>query len=171
MKYWALWMIAGILSLVGGIFAFFNPFVASLTAELLAGWVFTLVGIISILSAIKDQGWGARIYALLLGALLLILGINLIAHPLSGLLSLTYAVAIILVVAGIFRLVLAFSPDFSQFRFIMILSGILSIVLAVLIFSNFPASAAIVLGIYLAIELISNGISLIAISLARKPAE
>jgi uncharacterized membrane protein HdeD (DUF308 family) len=37
-----------------------------------------------------------------------------------------------------------------------------------MIFSNFPQSAAVVLGVFLAIELISNGVALIAIVLARK---
>jgi uncharacterized membrane protein HdeD (DUF308 family) len=41
-----------------------------------------------------------------------------------------------------------------------------SIVLAVLIFSNFPQSAAVILGLLLAIELISNGVTLIALGMA-----
>lgn len=39
-----------------------------------------------------------------------------------------------------------------------------------MIFTNFPQSAVVVLGMFLAIELIPNGISLIALSLARKNA-
>jgi uncharacterized membrane protein HdeD (DUF308 family) len=39
----------------------------------------------------------------------------------------------------------------------VLVSGILSIVLAVFIFTNFPYAAGTVLGIFLAVELISNG--------------
>lgn len=40
-----------------------------------------------------------------------------------------------------------------------------------MILSNFPWSATVVLGIFLAVELISNGISLIVLSLTRKAEE
>ena len=100
--------------------------------------------------------------------LVLFIGVNLIAHPLRGLISITYAVAVVMMIVGIVRLVLAFSDELRPFRLIMVISGALSIILAMMIFSNFPRSAAVVLGVYLAIELISNGVALIAIALARK---
>ena len=119
-------------------------------------------------SAFGDQGWGAHISTVLLGLLVLFIGVNLIAHPLRGLISTTYAVAVVMMIVGIVRLVLAFSDELRPFRLIMVISGALSIILAMMIFSNFPQSAAVVLGVYLAIELISNGVALIAIALARK---
>lgn len=97
MLYSILWIIAGVASIFGGILALANPLAASLTAELLAGWSFIFVGVIALVSAFSDQGWGARILTLILGALILVIGINLISHPLCGLLSLTY-------VAGIFMM-------------------------------------------------------------------
>ena len=139
-----------------------------MTAELLAGWSIILVGVIMLFSAFGDQGWGARISTVLLSLLVLFIGVNLIAHPLRGLISTTYAVAVVMMIVGIVRLVLAFSDELRPFRLIMVISGALSIILAMMIFSNFPQFAAVVLGVYLAIELISNGVALIAIALARK---
>ena len=63
-----------------------------------------------------------------------------------------------MMIVGIVRLVLAFSDELRPFRLIMVISGALSIILAMMIFFNFPHSAAVVLGVYLAIELISNGV-------------
>lgn len=37
MKHWLLWLVAGVISLLGGLFALANPLAATLTAELLAG--------------------------------------------------------------------------------------------------------------------------------------
>lgn len=169
MLYSILWIIAGVASIFGGILALANPLAASLTAELLAGWSFIFVGVIALVSAFGDQGWGARILTLILGALILVIGINLISHPLRGLLSLTYVAGIFMMIAGIVRISLAFGPELREYRFVMIFSGAVSIILSMMIFSNFPKSAAVVLGLDLAIELISNGISMIAIALARKP--
>ncbi len=169
MKRWIWWLIAGLLSLAGGIIALAYPLAATLTAELFAGWSFILVGIFVLVSAFNDQGWGARAMAILLGILILLFGISLVANPMAGIISLTIVSAIMLLIFGIMRIVLAFSTELSQLRWALILSGALSIILAIMIFSNFPQSAAAVLGIFLAVELISNGISLIVLAMARKP--
>lgn len=164
-------MIAGILSLIGGGFALANPLAATLTAELFAGWTFMLVGVLILVSAFNDQDWGARIAAIVLGAFVLIFGIYLVSNPLAGMITLTIMAGVMLLIVGICRIMLAFATDIAQIRWVMILSGALSIILGVMIFSNFPQSAAVVLGVFLAVELISNGVSLIVLSLARKPEE
>jgi len=170
MDHWVLWLFAGILSLLGGLFALANPLAATLTAELLTGWMFILVGLLTLVSAFSDQGWGARVLTILLGFLILLLGINLVSHPLRGVISLTLVVGVLLLTAGVFRLGLAFAAAQGQLRLVMILSGAVSIILGVMIFANFPLSAVVVLGTFLAIELISNGLSLIVLSLARRSA-
>ncbi len=168
MRNWFLWMIAGVISLFGGFFALANPLAATLTAELLAGWMFVAVGVMTMVSAFGDQGWGGRILSILIGLIILILGIDLIANPLAGVVSLTLVVAIGLIVMGVLRILLAFRSDFAQLRWVLILSGAISLLLGAMIMSNFPHSAARVLGVFLAVELISNGVSLIVLSLARK---
>ena len=168
MKYWGLWLIAGIISLLGGIVALVNPLAATLTAVLLAAYAFILVGILTVISAFGDQGWAGRIMAILLGLAMLLLGFNLVSNPLAGTLSLTMATAVLMLVLGVFRLILAFSARARNVRWILILSGALSLALAFMIFSNWPQAAAVVLGVFLALDLISNGASLIVLSLSRK---
>lgn len=171
MKYWFLWLLVGILSIVAGIIALANPFAATLTAELLAGYMFIAIGVLTLVSAFQDQGWGARIWALLLGALITIFGFNLVSNPLEGVLTLTFAVAILLMIIGVFRLIIAFTPMAAGARGLLVVAGLISIALSVMIFADYPWSSAVVLGVFLAIELISNGISLIAIALDRQEPE
>lgn len=168
MKNWFLWMIAGLISLLGGFFALANPLAATLTAELLAGWMFVAVGVMTMVSAFGDQGWGGRILSLLIGLVILALGIDLIANPLAGVVSLTLVVAVGLVVMGVLRILLAVGSEFAGLRLVLCMSGAISLLLGAMILSNFPQSAALVLGVYLAVELISNGVSLIVLSLTRK---
>lgn len=168
MTNWLLWFLVGILSLLGGIFALANPIAATLTATLIAGWTFTLVGALTAVSAFSDQGWGARITAILLGVIFLVLGVSLVGNPLAGTLSLTWIVAVLLLIAGVFRIFLAFGSENIQIRMAMILSGLVSLILGVMIITNWPQSAIVVLGVFLAVELISNGVSLIVLSLARR---
>lgn len=171
MRYWFLWLVTGILSVIGGIVALANPLAATLAAELIAGYMFVAVGIMTLISAFGDQGWGGRIVSIVLGLLILFLGVSLIGHPLRGMISLTYLVAVMMLVLGICRILLAFSARAQNLRGILIVSGVLSLVLGGMIFANWPQAAAVVLGLLLGIELISNGISMIVLSLSRKSAE
>lgn len=171
MKYWFLWLLVGILSIVAGIVALANPFAATVTAELLAGYMFIAIGILTFLSAFQDQGWGARIWALLLGVLITVFGFNLVTNPLEGIVQLTLIVAILMFVIGVFRIVIAFTPMAAGARGVLLIAGALSLVLSVMIFSNFPWSSGVVLGAFLAIELISNGVSLIFLALDRRKPE
>jgi uncharacterized membrane protein HdeD (DUF308 family) len=168
MKGWIWWFIAGLLSLLGGLFALANPLAATLTAELLTGYLFIVVGAMMLVSIFWDTAWGSRILSLLLGLALVLLGFSLVSDPLKGILSLTILVAVVMLLAGVFRIMLAFATSDSRARVILILAGVVSLVLGAMILLNFPWSAAVVLGVLLAVELISNGISLIVVSLAAK---
>ena len=168
MHNWFLWLLVGIASVIGGFVALAHPFAATLAAEQLAGWMFTAIGILTLLSAFQDKGWGARIWVLLLGVLLTVFGFNLVVNPLEGAVRLTFIVAIMLAIIGVFRLVIAVTPMATGSRMILGLSGLISIALSAMIFTNFPWSSLGVLGIFLAIELISNGVSLIFVALDRQ---
>ncbi|PID36172.1 MAG: hypothetical protein CR993_06535 [Rhodobacterales bacterium] len=168
MQSWILWMLAGVLSLVGGVLALANPFAATLAAEQLIGWMFLFVGMLTLVSAFADRGWGGRLLAILFGVVMLLLGVGLVANPLAGMLSLTYFAAMVMVVIGILRLVLAFQLGIASARWVLILSAVISLALGVMIFANWPQSATVVLGVFLAVELISNGISLIMLAWLRK---
>ena len=141
---------------------------ATLTAALLTGYVFIGVGVLLLLSVFGDDRWNSRLLSLVLGLVVLALGISVVGNPLEGVLSLTVAVAVLMLVIGVLRIVLAFGMPTTGLRLFLILAGIVSLVLGVMILSNFPYSAAVVLGILLAIELLSNGASLIALALAAR---
>ncbi len=168
MKHWVWMLLAGALSLLGGVVALLNPLAATLTAALLTGYVFIGVGVLLLLSVFGDDRWNSRLLSLVLGLVVLALGISVVGNPLEGVLSLTVAVAVLMLVIGVLRIVLAFGMPTTGLRLFLILAGIVSLVLGVMILSNFPYSAAVVLGILLAIELLSNGASLIALALAAR---
>ena len=160
-----LWIIMGVISIIAGIFALANPLAATLTAEQLAGWAFLIVGILDLIAAFRDTS-NNKIWAILLGIAFILLGISLLANPLAGVISLTLAVGALLLVAGIFKVIWSFQLRGTGAFWLVLLSGLLSLLLAFMIFGNFPASAMSILGILLAIELISSGASMIALSSA-----
>ncbi len=169
MKNWLLWLLVGVISILGGLLALFNPLSATLAAEKIAGWVFLIVGLLQIASAFREQAFGATLWAGLLGVLGLFVGISLLANPLAGAVSLTALIAILFAVVGVAKIVMAFQVRHTRFFLLVLASGVISLLLALLIYSNFPSAAARILGLFLAIELLSNGASLVALSLTRRP--
>ena len=74
-------------------------------------------------------------------------------------------VGVLFLATGATKVVLSFGLRGTGFMAVVLLSGIVSIVLGIMVLSNFPYSAAGILGILLAVELISTGVANIALSL------
>jgi uncharacterized membrane protein HdeD (DUF308 family) len=165
MTSWILWLLIGAVTLLGGIFALLNPFAATLAATTLAAWVFLFTGVLGLVGLFQTEGWGARLWGLIIALAFLWLGISILANPLQGVLSLTIVAGLMFVATGIAKLLFAFRIRGSGYFVWALLSGAVSLILGVMVFTNFPYSAAVVLGVLLAVELISTGITLISFAL------
>ena len=162
MTHWIFWLLIGIIAVVGGVVALFNPFAATFTAEQIAAWFFIISGALQVVAVFRIEGWGRRIWALIVAAAFLWLGLSLLVNPLAGILSLTLVAAFMFLVTGIAKIFFSFSTRGSGYFWVVMLSGVISVILAVMVFSNFPQSAIVLLGILLAVELLSSGAALIA---------
>jgi uncharacterized membrane protein HdeD (DUF308 family) len=162
MTNWILWLLIGAITLLGGIFALLNPFAATLAATTLAAWIFLFTGVLQIVGLFQTDGWGARLWGLILAVAFIWLGITILANPLRGVISLTLVAGIMFVATGIAKVIFAFRIRGSGYFMLTLLSGLVSLALGVMVFTNFPQSAAVVLGVLLAIELIATGITLVS---------
>ncbi|AKH44009.1 uncharacterized membrane protein HdeD (DUF308 family) [Altererythrobacter atlanticus] len=171
MKLSTWWTIGGVVMLVGGIFALFNLFAATISAVLLAGWFFLVAGALQLIAAFSDRGLAARIFHILWGILAIYLAITLFANPLAGMLTLTIAVALIMAVSAVIRLFLAVHFRRTSAFWGLILSAVISGALAALILFSLPESAAIFLGIYLGLELLFGGFAFLAMGAAARSNE
>lgn len=159
-----IWILLGALAIAAGAVALANPMAATLTAERIAGWTFLFLGLMQIFAVFQQTGWRGRIWAIIAGIAFTLLGISLLAQPMQGILSLTLTVGVLFLTAGVMKAVMAFSMGRGRSFWMVMLSGALSLVLGVMILANYPQSAATILGLLLGIELISNGVSMIALS-------
>ncbi|MBV7433933.1 DUF308 domain-containing protein [Cardiobacteriaceae bacterium TAE3-ERU3] len=159
-----LWLVVGIISVLGGIFALWNPLQATLAAEMLAGWMFLLVGILQFIAMFRAPTTGGKIFGAIGGVIGVLVGFELLQQPLKGVLALTMVIAILFMATGIVKIVTSFSLRNTIAFWPVLLSGLISVILAVMIFSDYPESATVILGVLLAVELISNGITMIMLS-------
>lgn len=134
------------------------------------GALLLIAGGAQIVDAFSDKGWGAFGLHLLIAVLYVVAGGIVIWNPVLGALTLTLMVAIALLVVGALRCVMAFQVRPAGNWWLLLLSGLLSIALGVMIYSEWPASGVWVLGLFFAIELLSEGIAFIALALAARKA-
>lgn len=169
MNSWILWVIIGVIAIIGGIIALLNPIPATLAANTIAAWFFIIGGILSLVGVfVGGGGWGQRIWALILGLAFLWLGISLLQNPLAGIVALTIVAAVTFLVTGTAKIIFAFGVRGTGYFWPTILSGVISVILAIMVFTNFPQSAAVLLGVLLAVELIASGATLVSFGMFLK---
>lgn len=158
-------ILVGALSLLGGILALFNPFAASLSVGILVGWTLLIVGLIGLIGTLR---MGGGIWPILFALMTAVIGFVMVANPMSGLIALTVTVAIGLVLSGIARIALARANQGHPAYWVLLLSGALSVLMAIMIFGNFPQAAEVVLGLFLGIELVLVGMSFLGLGFKLK---
>lgn len=162
-----LWLGLGLL--VVGLLALIFPIVSTLVAALFVGWIFLLSGGFMFVGAFSIHGTGPFFGALLLGLLSMVAGVFLVFNPLAGAVALTLTIGVIFIFQGAFEIFFAFETRPHDGWVGMLISGIASIVMAVLIAAGWPAISLVVLGILLGVNLITTGIGYIMVSRSLRP--
>ena len=163
------WMLLGILSLVFGFVVLGNTVIATMAVTTLTGAVLMVSGVFQVFGGFTStESMGSKVFGILMGLLMGLLGMNFLFEPLSGAISLTMLIMILMATSGILRLVFAWRMRSTAYFWPMILSGVISLLLAGYIWSNFGAAVPNLLGIMLGIEMLMNGFSLIVIGVSRR---
>ncbi|MEM7090470.1 MAG: DUF308 domain-containing protein [Pseudomonadota bacterium] len=164
MSDWVKWLLLGLLSIAFGIFVLGAPVVASVAVTVVTGVLLLIMGGFQIVGGFTVEGAGNKILSLIMGAVMLFLGWSFLDHPLQGTLTLAVVMLILFMAGGIARVILSFQMRGTQFFWPTMISGILSIVLAGLIWTyvgSEPSVLMSILGIFLGIEMLFNGFGLV----------
>jgi uncharacterized membrane protein HdeD (DUF308 family) len=160
------WLLAfGILMIILGVVAMAAPVVATIAVQFMLGWLLVIGGIAEGIHAFMAQGWRGFLLELLSAVLYLGVGIVLLVAPLEGALALTFVLAVFLLVEGIFKIITAFRVRDHPGWGWLLASGIVSVILGVLIWAQWPASGLWVIGLLVAIQLLFTGWSLVMLAL------
>jgi uncharacterized membrane protein HdeD (DUF308 family) len=130
----------------------------------LVAWLLLWSAGLHLVFAWRSGSAGAALWEILLGIAYGVIGFYLLAHPAAGLASLTFAVAIYLFVEGILELMLAFQLRTGTGW--LVLDGVVTLVLAAMIWSTWPSSSEWVLGTLVGISMLLSGITRLMMSLA-----
>ena len=165
---WGWFMALGILLIVLGMIAIGGPLASGVAVSLLIGWLLVISGVAHIIHVFQSSGWRGGLVQILCGLLYLGVGVMMIRNPITGLLALTVTVLVYFFVSGIFKIILAIRVEHLPQRGWVTVSGIMSLVLAIYIGSQFPTSAMWVIGMLFGIEMIFSGWSFVMIAQAAR---
>jgi uncharacterized membrane protein HdeD (DUF308 family) len=171
-EHWGVFLAEGIVLVILGFIAMVVPPLATLAVEVLIGWILLLSGVLGLISTFRMQRTPGFWWSLLSAIVAIGAGIVLLRWPLSGAFSLTVILTVFLAVEGIASIMLALSHSrgFAGRWGILLISGVVDLVLAGIIFSGLPGAAVWAIGLLVGINMVFGGASLIAMALhARLP--
>jgi uncharacterized membrane protein HdeD (DUF308 family) len=166
-SHWRLFLIEGIVLLVLGVVAICVPPSATFAFELLIGWIVLLSGVAGLAMTIRTRGTPGFGWSLLSALIGIAAGAVLLIWPLSGAFSLTLILTVFLAFEGVVSVMyaLAHRRERTPRWGLMLLSGIVDLILAAMIFSGLPGTAAWAIGLLVGINMVFGGSALVAMAL------
>jgi len=168
-KNWGWYLALGLVLIALGTMAIGSSLVMTLVSVVFFGWLLIVGGLAEAAHAFWRKAWGGFVLDLLGGILYLVVGFMLVANPAASAVALTLLIAVFLIVTGVFRVAAAVAGRPPHWGWLL-LSGALSLVLGILIWGEWPVSGLWVIGLFVGIEMLFNGWSLVMLSLAARNA-
>lgn len=164
---WKLYLFEGIVLIILGAAAIIIPQLATLTVELFIGWLLLFSGIAGLFTTFSVRPMPGFWWSLISALIAIAAGLVLLFWPISGMVSLTLVLIAFFIIEGISSIMFASEHrnELPGSWWMMLLSGIVDLVLAGLIFFALPSSAAWAIGLLVGINLVFGGFALCAMAL------
>jgi len=147
----------GIIAIILGILAMAAPVLTGLSIALLLGFLVVVGGVVRLVWAFQAGSVGEGILKFALAGLTLVCGLLLVANPLFASGFLTILLSLYFIVDGVSEIAVGLGTKRGWFIF----AGVVSVLLGILLWAQFPLSGAWALGILLGIKLLFIGLIMI----------
>ncbi|MEU3713208.1 HdeD family acid-resistance protein [Streptomyces catenulae] len=151
----------GVVLVVAGAVGLVYAGVATLTSMLLFGWLLLVGGAVGLLHALQSRGTNFVWLAVIVAALNLAAGVVVIVRPDVAAAALTMFAALLFLTGGVFRLVGGVVVRGPQFGWTLV-QGAFDLLLGILVLADWPHSSRYVLGIFISLALLFDGLGLFA---------
>jgi uncharacterized membrane protein HdeD (DUF308 family) len=153
------WFIAfGIIQIMVGILAVSFSFSATIASVATLGVLLLIASGAQVAAAIMARSWSGFFLFLLVGILYGVAGFLSLEYPIAAAESLTLMLASVFLVGGTLRIVVSLMERFPSWGWVLV-NGALTTLLGVAIFLGWPATGLWVLGAFVGIDLIVNGVT------------
>lgn len=156
----------GVLLICLGVLAIGSPMLAAIAVNVFVAWLIVSAGVVHLVVAFHTREAGSVIWRLLVGLAYICFGGYLVARPALGVASLTLVLASLFLVEGILNLVLFFRVRSIMRAGWILFDGILTLLLGLMIYMQWPSSSAWAIGTLVGVSLIFSGVTRVMVSLA-----
>lgn len=169
-RHWLRFLLLGLLLVVLGTVGIVASGLLTLASVLLLGWLLLIGGVAVAAHALWARRWGGFFVQLAFGVLNVVVGWVMVSRPDVAALTLTLIVGVSLVVQGAFRIIASLAVQ-TDGRGWLLVSGVASLALGIMIWSEWPVSGLWVIGLFVGIDLLLYGwwLMALALSLRRLP--
>lgn len=164
-RIWGCLVGLGVALILLGFVAIASPVMATFASVTVFGVLLVIGGIVELVSMIWVRQWRGFFHHLLSGLLYLFLGAIMLDRPGLAATGYTLVLAVFFVASGVARTVYAIGHP-GPGRGWTILSGVISFLLGVMIWRELPEAALWVIGTFVGIELVFNGMTWLMLGLA-----
>ena len=148
---------SGVILLIAGLLAILSPFVAGLSITIMVGVLLAVSGIGQCFLAFRAGAFGRALVVFAAGLLMAIAGFYMMSQPVSGLAALTLVLMAFLIATGILEIIVAFQLKPADGWGIELFNGVVTLVLGILLWRQFPLSGAWAIGILFGIKMVFSG--------------
>lgn len=153
----------GILTIILGILAIISPLMTGLSVVVLVGFLVLAGGVARLLWAFRAGSLGRGMLQFALGFLTLICGLVLVTDPLVGSGILTILLAVYLVFDGVSEIMAALRAKPEPGWGWLLFGGIVSLLLGIMIWRQFPLSGGWAIGLILGFKLLVVGMIMLGV--------
>jgi uncharacterized membrane protein HdeD (DUF308 family) len=166
--HWRLFLAEGILFIVLGLCAIVIPQLFAVAIVVFLGWILLFGGIVHVGRAFMVANMPGFGWWLFIGILQVIVGYLFITRPVAGALTLTMLMTVFFALEGAAKISLAFMMRPLPNWGFMLFSGVTALAFALIVWVSWSESAHWLLGLFLGINMVFLGGSLVKISLHHK---
>lgn len=163
---WGVFLTWGIILAVLGFIAISAAVATTVISVVILGVMLLLGGIVILFDTFTywrhQEGFTLH---LIIGLLYIFAGFALVVHPVSSSVSLTLLLGIVFLVLGVVRMLFSFSLRMPEWGW-SFFNGLLTLVLGILILSNWPEASLFVIGLFVGIDLLFCGLAYIVAAMS-----
>lgn len=171
-KGWKWFVIVGVLIALAGLGAINLPVIAGVTITTIVGGVFLFSGLVQAYHTFGITVWKDKLWYVLSAVLYIVGGLFILLQPLAGLVTMTMLMVVVMMFNGATRMIFGFRSRSLPGRNWIIISGLISLLIGGYFFSmlNDPQFSQSLLGIFVGVSLLAEGISFIFLGMQMKKA-
>jgi uncharacterized membrane protein HdeD (DUF308 family) len=152
-------VVLGVVLVLLGLIVLANAALATIVSVYFLGWAAVIGGVVLLIQGIVRRKSGNFWSMTLGGAVLLVLGVFVLRNPAAGLVSLTLIAGALFLVSGVTRI--AVSSGLPEGRWVLVTSGVISILLGLMVLANLMTASVLLLGIVVGVQTLLEGLTVL----------